>query len=254
MWGWLRTVLLMLPLLAATQAQALTAKDINVEKFIDVGAGQVRWQQGALYSNGNGYVATTNGVYNSSMFDLSDAVLAQVSDKMVMQLSLWLGLESIPRYSLKNFSRSQQTYQINQVDYVIVNLKGVDSSIPVGSQADTLRLSLSGTSYCTGSKPQKLTAKTAPALWLKLNSANEAVLYGDAGITAPLAVLALDTVSITGKMASFTAWYAADDSYLSLVGTFAIDSSGAVKSVKASLLQRKIIGDCYASAQVKGKR
>lgn len=76
----------------------------------------MRWQQGTLYSNSNGYVVVTNGVYSRSTFALSEAVLAQVSDKMVMQLSLWLGLESIPRYSLKNsVARSRLTRSIKLI-------------------------------------------------------------------------------------------------------------------------------------------
>lgn len=257
MWSSIRWFALSLPLLmAASLAQALSATDLPVEKFIDIGSAQeVRWQQGTLYSNSNGYVVTTNSVYSKSIFALSDEVLAQVSDKTVMPLSTWIGLESIPRYSLKNFSRSQQTYSINDVDYIIVNLKGLDTSIPVGSQADTLRLSLAGTSYCTGAKPLKLSKKTAPALWLKLNSVTEAVLYSDAGISSPLAILELDTVSINAKSASFSAHASASDgSYISLVGAFTIDASGAVKSAKANLVQRKVIDSCYSSAAVKGVR
>lgn len=116
-------------------------------------------------------------------------------------------------------------------------------------------MSLSGTSYCNGLKPLKLNKKTAPALRLKLNSTNEAVLYGDAGITAPLATLQLDTVSLTAKSASFSAWYSdAAGAYFNMVGTFVIDASGAVKAAKASLVQRRIIDDCYGSAAVKAVR
>lgn len=117
----------------AVQAKCsqFSPKDQNVERFTDipdVNGDEVRWEQGTL-SLQSGFIPATSSDYGLSIFNLTPAVLSQISGQTVMSLSLWTNLENagvagVPAGALVcNFSRSAATYSINNVPYVIVTPK-----------------------------------------------------------------------------------------------------------------------------------
>jgi hypothetical protein len=108
------------------------AKDLSVERFTDVGGGQVRWEQGILYLK-QGFIASTNGVYDMTIFSLTPALVAPINGQTIIGLALWTGLEGTPLPGgnyLCNYSRSAATYSVNDVANVIVSAKAATVKTP----------------------------------------------------------------------------------------------------------------------------
>lgn len=115
----------------AKKCSQFSPKDQDVQRFTDipdVNGNEVRWEQGTL-SLQSGFIPATSSDTSLGAFDLTPAVLAQISGQTVMSLSLWTNLENAtiagaPAGVLVcNFSRSAATYSINSVPYVIVTVK-----------------------------------------------------------------------------------------------------------------------------------
>ncbi len=120
-------VYLLVLLCFAVGADRVRAQDrattLDSDRYTDVGAGNVRWEQGTLYLDGS-YIASTSGVFPASQFGLDAATLGQVSGKPVVALNFYAQVQvELPGY-LDNFPRSAATYSINGVPYVTVSTVG----------------------------------------------------------------------------------------------------------------------------------
>jgi len=237
---------------SAWNALAAPETNISAERYTDIGGGQVKWEQGTLFADANGFVPITSGDFNLSSFKLTPEVLAAVSGKTVVLLSLWIQLSDVADYS--NFKRSTETYSIKDVPYVIVSVKGATPPIPLETGDHVLKLDTSGTNYCNGIKPKNFSAKNDVDLWLLIDSDTTATLFGDAALSDVVAELAFDSSAISPKSASFSAFSGDAAHHIAILGTYAIDPSGQIKSLKATLIQKAILGSCYSKANVSGKR
>jgi hypothetical protein len=121
------------------------------------------------------------------------------------------------------------------------------------SMGEILKLNSSGTEYCPGSKPTNFFAKNN-VVWLSIDSSNSASLYLDPSLDAAAAILNLEIESFSSNKASFSAFSRNGSDYLAIIGTFTFDSSGEIKSLKATFLRNGLIETCIAKGTTTGKR
>lgn len=239
-WGW------------SAQAAPLTLFPSAVSRYTDLGAGVVRNETGSLHSDGNGFVPVGSTDGDLATWGLTSDVLTAISSKTVVSLTAWLAFENA--VDLSNFKRSDETYIIDGGSYVIVSVKGSVPPVPIGAGDEVLKLNMTGTTYCQQLKPKKFRPKTDIDLWLKVESDTSAILYGDQGLTEEIATLNLESSAITTKKVSFVGTFSGSGKQLSILGIFALDHEGFVKSTKAVLIQKKVFDTCYSQASVIGKR
>lgn len=221
----------------------------NVERYTDIGSGKAKLEQGTLFSDGNGFVSLASNEFSLDVLGLTQDVLTAISGKTVMPLNVWIQLST--GLDLSNFKRSEETYAINNVPYILISLKGSAPPVDVGD--GVLQLNSSGTVYCAGSKPRKFSAKNDVDLWLHVESGDTAVLYRDAGLSEEAAVLNLETTAIASNKASFVAFSGDAEKSIMMLGVFNLDGAGVIKSVKATMMQKGVLDACYSQASVSGK-
>lgn len=120
--------------------------------------------------------------------------------------------------------------------------------------ADVLSLNTKGKQYCDGIAPTSFNAGNDINLWLRVDSATSAVIFADAELSMVVATLGMQTDSISPTKLSFSAFSGNSINHISAVGTFELDRDGVIKSVKANMVRRGVINDCYSTATVRGKR
>jgi|GEM_PF-820781 len=247
-----KTLVLVAISLIAWHVQAAETQLNSVERFTDIGGDQVKWEQGTLFSDTNGFIPITSSNHALSIFKLTPEVLASVSGKLVMELATWTLFSN--GLDLSKFQRSSETYSINDVPYVIVNLKGAVPPTPIGSGEEVLKLNTSGTVYCSGAQPRKFSSRNDVDLWLHVDGETSAKLYRDEALTSVVAELNVNSLPISAKKASFSAFSGDAGNHIAILGAYMLDADGAIKSLKATLIQRSVIDACYSTASVTGKR
>jgi hypothetical protein len=146
------------------QAAGIVVEDFNVNRFTDLGAGRVRWEQGTLYVK-QGFIPITSSDFPFSTFDLTQDVVNAINGKTVATLALWTGLTNINGADYSKFTRSVETYSIDSVPNVIVSLSGAGggSGIPTVKKP---KISISAVdpqaTETTGDSAQFLVALNAP--------------------------------------------------------------------------------------------
>ena len=119
---------------------------------------------------------------------------------------------------------------------------------------EVLKLNTSGTEYCYGYKPKAFTPSRDVDMWLRIDGSYSATIYLDPGLTEEVAVLDVDSAMISSNKASFSAFSGDSYDHIAAIGTFSFDSSGYIKSLKASIVRRGVLNSCYSKATVTGKR
>jgi len=180
----------------ALSASKVVQTDIAAERYTDQGNGQVAWEQGTLFV-ANGYVPSTNILI--AMPSLTSDVLTAINGKTIIRQSLWLQLTSITHADWRKFQVSNVTYDIGGVPYLLISLKTSTTPKPIGSSDELLKLGISGISYCSDSKPLKLSQKTSPALWLHIDDPSSVTLYGDQAMTETIATLAIKNAVVASN-------------------------------------------------------
>lgn len=249
----LRTLVLIAISLVTWHAQAAPRTDLTtVDRFTDIGGGEVKWEQGTLYTDAKGFIPITSGNFPLSGFDLTPELLAPVSGKFVISLATWTLFSD--NFDLSKFQRSSGTYSIRSVPYVIVSVKGAVPPTPIGSGEEVLKLNTSGTAYCGGVPPRKFSSRNDVDLWLHIDGETSAKLYSDQSLTSVVAELNVNSLPISAKKASFSAFSGDAGNHIVILGTYTLDAAGIIKSLKATLIQRSVIDACYSAASVTGKR
>jgi hypothetical protein len=128
------------------------------------------------------------------------------------------------------------------------------SSPAVFAVGEILKLNTAGTQYCSGFKPQRFGAGNDVDLWVRIDSAFQATVYGDAGLTDPIATLDLDCTVISPTKAACSIFSGDSSDHFAAVGTLKFDQFGLVKNINGTLVRRGILNSCFAKATVTGRR
>lgn len=198
----LKALLLTLVFISGSIAQAagVVIGDFNVNRFTDLGGGQVRWEQGTLYVK-QGFIPITSSNFPFSSFELTQDVVNAINGKTVATLALWTGLTNINGADFSKFTRSVETYSIDGVPNVIVSLSGAGggSGIPA---VKTPKVSISAVdpqaSETAGDTAQFLVALNAPTtknIRVKLDIAGKATKGKDYKRIAPSLLIPAGNVS-----------------------------------------------------------
>ncbi len=111
------------------QAAGIVAEDYSVDRFTDLGGEKIRWEQGTLFVK-QGFIPQTSLDTSFASFGLTQEVVNAINGKFVDTLALWTSFSNIPNYSLRNFTRSVETYSIDGVPNVLVSLSGAGGGQP----------------------------------------------------------------------------------------------------------------------------
>lgn len=87
-----------------------------------------------------------------------------------------------------------------------------------------------------------------------MDSDLSASVFYDADLTALMATLDVTVDRISANKASFSAFYGTAPDHIAVVGTFTLDSSGDMKSLKGTFVRSGIADDCYSKGSVTGRR
>lgn len=124
----------------------------------------------------------------------------------------------------------------------------------VFAAGEILKLNTAGTQYCSGFAPQKFGAGNDIDLWVRIDSVFQATVYGDAGLTDPIATLDLDCTVISPTKAACSIFSGDSSDHFAAVGTLKFDRFGLVKNINATLVRRGILNSCFSKATVTGRR
>jgi hypothetical protein len=186
-------------------------KQLSVDRFTDIGGGQVRWEQGSLQPN-QPFVPLTSANYNAlSIFNLTPDVLAQVNGQFVVPLAEWQLYDTVVPggEGLCNYSKSAATYSIDNVPHVIVSGKQATVKKPKVS-ISAVDPSASETAGDTGQFLITLNAPSAKTIRVKLQTSGKAkknrdytgipknVVVPSGNVSAIVEVLPIDDTAAEG--------------------------------------------------------
>jgi len=120
----------------------------------------VRWDQGTLFVS-QGFIPITTAEASASEFNLSQATLNDINGKFVDLLSVWTAYSQQPGY-LDAFQRSNATYSIKGVPYVIITVKGSSGNEPGNSCSSTVTTITDGIPVVMLSTPQPNASEAGP--------------------------------------------------------------------------------------------
>lgn len=120
------------------QAAGIVAEDYSVDRFTDLGGEKIRWEQGTLFVK-QGFIPQTSLDTSFASFGLTQEVVNAINGKFVDTLALWTSFSNIPNYSLRNFTRSVETYSIDGVPNVLVSLSGAGGGNRQNTKSFNLR-------------------------------------------------------------------------------------------------------------------
>lgn len=127
---------------------AQSATTINCDRYIDLGGGNTRWQQGTLFTSGT-FTQTTSLDATISFYGLTAGTLDAINNQPVILKSLWDQTESmIPGYNSTNFQVSTETYDIDNVPYYLVSPKGTTPPPATPQWPDARSVAMSTRAYC----------------------------------------------------------------------------------------------------------
>ena len=119
---------------------------------------------------------------------------------------------------------------------------------------EVFKIDSSGVMYCYAEQPKSFNKNTDIDLWLKINSYSVATLYSNPSLTSVVAIFSMDMATYTDNKASFIAFSGDGNDFISVVGMFSLDNNtGAMKSVKATLIRNGVTDSCYSKAKISGK-
>jgi len=119
----LKIIFIIVISLSAWPVRALPPREeMFVQRFTDLGVGeQLRWEVGTLFCSEGFIGSSLSDIPAEIKFALfTPEVLAAISGKFVITLEDYTSLSHF--FNLECFTRSEETYSINQVAYVIVNI------------------------------------------------------------------------------------------------------------------------------------
>lgn len=131
--AWTLAFFIMLCFSAVSQA---TVKSVNVDRYTDIGNGNVTWEQGTLFVNG-GFIPITSLDQTLAQAGLTAEMLGLINGKAVMLQSLWVQLDAITPHYLKPFVASSETYNIDSVPYIIVTSSKVKPTVNISAKTPT---------------------------------------------------------------------------------------------------------------------
>lgn len=124
------------------------------------GIAVVRWEQGTLFVD-QGFIPITTAEVSASEFNLAPATLNDINGKFVDLLSTWTAYSQQAGY-LDAFQRSNGTYSIKGVPYLIISVKGSSGNQPGNSCSSTVTTITDGIPVVTLSTPQPNSSEAGP--------------------------------------------------------------------------------------------
>jgi hypothetical protein len=116
-------------------------------------------------------------------------------------------------------------------------------------------LKASGTQYCSGYKPLRLTPSNSSPLFIRFDNATTLSVFVDYVKPTPDFIANLDAAYISFNALSFSAVYVEDDTNLmTTIGTIKLDKLGSPRTLNGTFTRKGVSDWCYAVGKLTGKR